>query len=53
MKKPVANIPVAQMVVVVIIVKQENVVVVVAKMDVVAIQKTAVHRSKIFLTFYN
>ena len=53
MKKPVVNILVAQMVVVVTIAKQETVVAVVARTDVVAIQKTAVHRSKIFLTFYN
>ena len=44
MKKPAANILVAQMVVVVIIAKQENVVAVVARTDVAAIQKTAVHR---------
>ena len=37
----------------VIIAKQENVVVVVARTDVVAIQRTAVPRGKIFLTFYN
>ena len=53
MKKPVVNMLVAQMVVVVTIAKQETVVVVVARTDVAAIQKTAVHRSKIFLTFYN
>ena len=46
MKKPVASIPVAQMDVVVTIAKQETVVVVVARTDVVAIQKTAVHRHK-------
>ena len=50
MKKPAANILVAQMVVVVIIAKQENVAAVVARTDVVAIQKNAVHRGK---TFFN
>ena len=47
MKKPVANILVVQMVVAVTVVKQESVVLVVARMDVVLIQKTAVHRNKI------
>ena len=51
MKKPAANILVAQMVVVVIIAKQENVVVVVARTDVVAIQKTAVHKDKLIINF--
>ena len=51
MKKPVANIPVVQMVVAVMVAKQENVVIVVAKTDVVAIQKTAVHKYKLIFNF--
>ena len=48
MEKPVAKTLVLQMVVAVRVVKQESVVQVVARMDVVATQKTAVYRNKIF-----
>tara|TARA_B100000886_G_C20089630_1_gene353333 strand:+ start:225 stop:383 length:159 start_codon:yes stop_codon:yes gene_type:complete len=51
LKKPVANILVVQMVVAVMVVKQESVVLVVVRMDVVLIQKTAVHRNKILFNF--
>ena len=47
MEKPVANILVVQMVVAVMVVKQESVVLVAARMDVVATQKTVVHRDKL------
>ena len=49
--KYVVSIPVVQMVVAVITAKQENVVVVVARTDVVAIQKTAVHKNKLIFNF--
>ena len=47
MEKLVANILVVQMVVAVMVVKQESVVLVVVRMDVVATQKTVVHRDKL------
>ena len=47
MEKLVANILVVQMVVAVMVVKQESAVLVVARMDVVATQKTVVHRDKL------